>query len=178
MIDFYSTLSAKEDVDLIQFILDLASVTARQQNEKIQRVIVELKFVPFRPPPDDFGRFFFPSAPTGIEAIENLQFGAFGERFVKRAPFIHRCGTQQERHVRSEVTTDHFAKLIKSGLNAGCAANYVVAEKIRILQPDQFCAAQERQRLQCFDCRSYPCRRLFRVIDRAIDYFLSKVARL
>src|SRR5206468_11569 len=97
---------AKENVDLFQLVLDLARVTASQQNEQIERIIIELQFPRLRTAANDFGRFFFPAAPAGVEPVKNLHLRSFNQRLIKRATLIHFDGTDQEYHVGAEVGID------------------------------------------------------------------------
>jgi len=50
-----------------------------------------------------------------------------------------------------------------------------VAEEIHVLQPNDFCAAEKRQRLQRIDRGANSCGGLFGVVCGAIDRFQSKV---
>src|SRR5262249_9046787 len=88
---------SEKRVDLLQLIIDLARVAASQQHKKIQRIIVELEFSFFRAPPDDLGRFLFPAASAGIEAIEYLHVCSLEQRLVKRATLVHFGGADQKR---------------------------------------------------------------------------------
>src|SRR4030095_7979315 len=92
----YSAIFSQKDVDLLQFVLDLARVATGQQYEQIQRSVIELQFSLFRATPNDFGGFLLPAAPAGIEPIKNLHLRPFGQRLVKRATLVDlRCADQK-----------------------------------------------------------------------------------
>src|SRR6266481_1584710 len=90
-------------VNLLQLVLDLTRVAARQQYKKIERVIIKLEFSFFRVPSNDLGCFFFPTSPTRVEPIKNLDLCAFDQRFVERAPLIHFGGADQKRDLGTEL---------------------------------------------------------------------------
>ena len=82
-IDIHLALFPEEDIDLFQFVLDLARVAAGKKDEELERVVRKLELSLFRPHLDHFGRFLFPTASTGIELVENLKLRALGQRFVE-----------------------------------------------------------------------------------------------
>src|SRR5439155_2978177 len=88
-IDLDFAFFAKEDVDLLQLVLDLARVAAGQQNEEIERVVIELQFPLLRAATNDFGRFLLPATTAGVEPIKNLHLRPFNQGLIKRAPLVH-----------------------------------------------------------------------------------------
>src|ERR1700745_2131529 len=97
---------AKKKVDFFTFIIELARVTARQQNEQIERIVIELQFLFLRAVTNDFGRFLFPATTAGVEPLENLDLRAFNQGLIKRAALVHFGGADQKYHVRPEVGID------------------------------------------------------------------------
>src|SRR3984893_15926681 len=73
-IDIYLPIFPKVDVDLLQFVVDLARIAASEQDEQFQCVVVELQFSFGGARPNHFAGFFFPSAAAGIESIDHLHF--------------------------------------------------------------------------------------------------------
>src|SRR5438477_5851104 len=70
--DIHCALLADEDVDLVQFVLNLPRVAARQQDKQLERIVAELEFPFFCARARDFSGLFFPAAPGRVEPIENL----------------------------------------------------------------------------------------------------------
>src|SRR6266436_5182129 len=85
-IDIHCAIFPQECVDLLQLVLDLARVAPRQQDKKIERVVLKLEFSFFRALSNDFSCFFFPTGASGVEPIKNLQLCSFNQQFVKPAP--------------------------------------------------------------------------------------------
>ena len=94
---------AKINVDLFQFIIDLARVAPSQQNEQIEGIIIELQFLFLRAVTNNLSRFLFPAGPRGVEPINHLQFRAPGQGFIKRAAFVHVDRADQEHDTGAEV---------------------------------------------------------------------------
>ena len=140
-------LLLQKDVDLLQLIVDLAGVAASEQDEQIERVVLELQFALVRPVAGDLGHFYLPAVAGGIEPVENLHLGAFYERFVKRAPLVHVGCTDQECHLRTKIARDDFGQLLQCGLHVGGTAGHRISQETRVLEPDEFATAEKGQRL-------------------------------
>jgi len=126
------------DVDLFQFIFDLARVAAGEKDEKLERVAIKLQLPLFRARLDHLGRFFLPTAAARIEFLENLKLGAFGERFVKRASFIDFDCADQKNNFRSKTGVDRFSQLFERRLDRGRARFLIVTKKIRVFSQTNF----------------------------------------
>ena len=162
----------------LQLVLDLAGVPAGEQHEKIERFLVELQFSRFRTAPHDLRRFLFPARARRIEPIDHLHLGALGQRLVERTALVGFRRADQQSHVSAQTRLEHLGQILERALHRSRTPDDAIAQAICVLQPDQFAAAEKRERLQRLDRQPDFRDRLIDVIRAGIDHFHAEFARI
>src|SRR4029077_12151423 len=91
-LETHGAILPEERVNLFQLVIDLSRIASRQQNEQFKRSLIEFQFSLFCAAQNDLSCCFFPPGPRRIEPVEYLEFRAFRQRLVKRAPLVDFCG--------------------------------------------------------------------------------------
>ena len=117
----HRALGAEIEIDLLQLVLDLPRVAAGQENEEIERFLIELQ--PSLSRGLSHERSVAASSQPdrdGIELVDDLQLGVFGERFVKRAALIHFRRADQKCHFAAPRSASSSSRASSS--SASCTA--------------------------------------------------------
>ena len=94
--------------------------------------------------------------------------------FQNAAALVHALGGEEEFHAIGQAVLEGGAQAFHAGLGALGAAGDVVAEEIRIAQPDHLVAAEHRDGLQRLDDGRADFERGVRVIRDAVDGFVGE----
>ena len=94
--------------------------------------------------------------------------------FQKRAALVHALGGEEELHAVRQTVFERGAQAFHAGLGALRAAGDVVAEEIRVAQPDHLVAAEHRDGLQRLDGGRADLEGGVRVVRDAVDGFVGE----
>ena len=139
---------AEVDVDLFEFVFELAGVVAGHLYE-------ELEGAGFEGDAHFAGAFvglgddgLLPSGFGGVGFVEDFDFGELGEFFPGGAAFVDAAGAEDELHVGAEAGFQDGEDVVEA-FDAGVgAAGDGVAQEGGVFEPDDFAAAEEGEGLE------------------------------
>ena len=157
------SVRAKIEIDFLKLVADRARIAAGQENEEIERFVIETAAGAscLTNRTRSVAASSQPLA-TGIEFVENLELGAFRERFVKRAPLIHFRRAEEKLYfaLRRDRLPAPAAILERVLQPRRDPPSLVSPRKFAFFNQTRFAAAKKRKRLQRLDRGTNPSRRL------------------
>ena len=170
------SLHAEIEVDFLELVVDLPGIAARQEREKFAGLPGQFQPSDAGALLDEHRRFFFPAAFRGIQPVEHVHVGHFGQPLIKSAPFVGFRGAEQELDVRREPGLEHSEQGLQRVEYARRASGGTVREDVRALEPHQF-PPEKRQRLQGGNRFVDPRRSRGGVVRRAVDDLDAELPR-
>ena len=167
---------AEIDVDLFQFVLELAGVVAGHLHEEFEGTAFEGEA--------ELAHFFFrlgedgllPTGLGGVGSIVNFDLGELGELFPGGAAFVDGAGAEDKFDVGTEAGLEDGEDVFEA-LDAGVGASGdAVAEEAGALQPDDLATAKKRQGLQRLDDVGADATGVVSVVGVAFDDVIAEVA--
>ena len=102
----------------------------------------------------------------------------FFECLVKRLSLVHLAGADEKTHVLPRKLLQFLRQISQRFGHRLRARGAFVAEKIAVLEPDNFAAAKERESLQRFANFAECLQRFAAVVHSGVDDFVIRAAQL
>ncbi len=134
---------AEVEVDFFELVIDLAGVAAGEHGEELDGVGAEAEIEGAGAGVDEGAGGFLPAASTGVELVEELDVGEFGESFVEGAALIDIDGAEEEFYAGGEAFREGGLEAVEGVGDGGGAAEDCVGEEVCVFEPDEFVAAEE-----------------------------------